>query len=436
MATASSDSTPGSMPPSYSNWADPRTRHLWQAARDKLADGGPLAPPRMILVVVSTPYASILLVQMASLAKRPKVATVARLSSEERPTGESLSVCSLSEEAVSRLEEHIEHSEELLVNLGGTPRHAYRFRENAQHRDGSDDPSQALQQLQILDRLMHLTERGAEKVGDFFDLIGGVGMSGLLSILFRYPKSTVFNCSSLLEKLPYPLRDLDDLEIYLKKEISKFEDEPQIDDTWEGEDSGPFLGVRRSAVSDSEDNQSDLPDSDGKRSVFDEKKEEVDLNKPFISDIEGQNIFVKANVRNRQEEILLRTYSGDDPQLISENISNIEAIRSTLAAFRSSELSSSSSSPSHHESVYTGPFGLQSLPERQELGWNNPIYDVYRETRSIWPGRDIVIVSIGYDRAPLHRIVGSEELVDRFKMNYPDMGKDNLFRFQPVGGNL
>ena len=142
--------------------------------------------------------------------------------------------------------------------------------------------------------------------------------------------------------------------------------------------------------------------------------------------------FVKANVQNRQEETLLRTYYGHDAILISARISILDAIRATIASFGPPRPAQPSSSQTSKESVYGGPFGLQSIPQSPEIGWNNPIYDVYRDARSIWPERDVIIVSIGFKEAPLDCIIGSEELVNRFKMDHPDVGKENLFRFQPL----
>ena len=134
MATESpnSISSSSSKPESYSHWADPRIAHLWQAAHDKFAAGEPLAPPRMIPVVVRTLYDSILLKQIASLVKCPRVDHVKRLSSREEETGETVMVCVLSDEVMSRLDEYVGKPNEYLVNLGGKPRYAYRFRGYAQ----------------------------------------------------------------------------------------------------------------------------------------------------------------------------------------------------------------------------------------------------------------------------------------------------------------
>ena len=155
--------------------------------------------------------------------------------------------------------------------------------------------------------------------------------------------------------------------------------------------------------------------------------------------------FVKANVRNRQEEVLLRTYDGDDPQLISEKISVIDAIKFTLVAFGgpgiSSPLSYQPDEPDqshkdnerHDKSIYGGPSGLQSSPLPRDSDWNNPIYDVYREARTIWPDRYIKIVSIGYDMESSNSSIESERLVSHFKTDYPETSGLGLFRFQPLG---
>lgn len=265
--------------------------------------------------------------------------------------------------------------------------------------------------------------------------------------MLGYPNSTISKCWSLLNRLPIRL-DLDRLEDILKKEMYNFS-KPQDDVSSDGEDL--YSGGRNLAASDSEDDQPYLSESVGMQSSSEE--EETDLNKPFMSDIEGQNMwvlcftsfelnrtnmqifsFVKANVLNRQEEILLRTYYGHDPQLISEKISILDAIRSTIAAVGPLSPAKPSSSQHGKKSVYGGPFGLQTLPQRPETQWNNPIYDAYREARSIWLDRDVIIVSIGVKEMPFSSILQSDSLVRRFKRDHPDVGEDNLFRFLPDSG--
>ncbi|KAL9627841.1 MAG: hypothetical protein Q9164_007473, partial [Protoblastenia rupestris] len=149
--------------------------------------------------------------------------------------------------------------------------------------------------------------------------------------------------------------------------------------------------------------------------------------------------FVKANVQNRQEEVLLRTYDGDDLQLLSENISVIDAVKSTLVAFGQPGIFPSSLLPNkldqsykdierHDKSNYGGPLGLQSSPLRPELDWNNPIYDVYREARTIWPDRYIQITSIGHNIGTVH---GPWDLERRFAADYSETRGLALSRFEP-----
>lgn len=125
-------------------------------------------------------------------------------------------------------------------------------------------------------------------------------------------------------------------------------------------------------------------------------------------------------MENRQEEVLLRTYYGLDPQMLSETISILDALLATTAAMV----------PLAHKDSFPvrPPFNSGGLD------WNNPIYHVYREARSIWPDQEIVIVSIGTDPRDTYKdFHQANHVTNLFKDNHPDMAKDNLFRFEPAG---
>jgi len=121
-----------------------------------------------------------------------------------------------------------------------------------------------------------------------------------------------------------------------------------------------------------------------------------------------------------QEEILLRTYYGFDPQTLPETMSVLDALLATTAAMV----------PLADKDSFPVRFPFKS----GGLGWNNPIYHAYREARSIWPDREIVIVSIGAEPRDTHEnFRQANHVTNLFKDDHPDMAKDNLFRFEPAG---
>lgn len=124
--------TPAS--PSYSYWADPSTKSLWDTARDRLAAGEPLAPPRRIPVIVNDESVLPLLRQIAGLTVYPKLQKVQKLSSNQKETGQEVYIRLLSDEALFRLDGYINESEECLVRLDGTPRYASKFDEKLKVR--------------------------------------------------------------------------------------------------------------------------------------------------------------------------------------------------------------------------------------------------------------------------------------------------------------
>lgn len=200
--------------------------------------------------------------------------------------------------------------------------------------------------------------------------------------------------------------------------------------------------------------------------------------------------FVIANVEDAQEEVLLRTYYGSDPQMLSEKTSILDAVQSSVDVMRHPICSSNfpnytitinnwledmlrlylfpdgrldedrfrEAQPRKNrlrvldqQNLREYPFnkpGYDPIAEEPSLRrpllsrppfrsggyeWHNPVYHAYREARSIWPDRDIVIVSIGSSPMPLSNITRSEDVMNRFKIVHPGMAKDSIFRFQADG---
>jgi len=96
-----------------------------------------------------------------------------------------------------------------------------------------------------------------------------------------------------------------------------------------------------------------------------------------------------ANEKDRQEEVLLRTYHGSDSHMLSEKTNIAGAMVATMRAVHpeyAERLANSFESLPPLPTVF-------SQPEYHRQVTKDPICHVYREARSIWPDREIRIAS-------------------------------------------
>ncbi len=75
-------------------------------------------------------------------------------------------------------------------------------------------------------------------------------------------------------------------------------------------------------------------------------------------------------------------------------------------------------------------FGPQSTASPRDNDWSNPIYDVYREARDLWPDRHIQITSIGHTMYSLRSQYESEQFVCRFKESCSEARGLEVSRYQ------
>src|SRR5947208_2080938 len=111
--------------PSY--WANPTVAPQWEAARDKLMAGKPLAPPSYTPVIVANKDDALVLKKVAGLVETPRLEWTQILSPDKATTDETVTICSISDEAILRLDGWINESSERLVRFHGKPRYAGRF---------------------------------------------------------------------------------------------------------------------------------------------------------------------------------------------------------------------------------------------------------------------------------------------------------------------
>jgi|SRR5271170_7154033 len=112
---------------SSSYWADPTVAPQWKAARDKLMAGKPLAPPSYTPVIVASKDDALILEKVAGLVETPLLERTQILSPDKAKTDETVCICSISDEAILRLDGWINESSERLVRFDGKPRYAGRF---------------------------------------------------------------------------------------------------------------------------------------------------------------------------------------------------------------------------------------------------------------------------------------------------------------------
>jgi predicted acylesterase/phospholipase RssA len=147
--------------------------------------------------------------------------------------------------------------------------------------------------------------------------------------------------------------------------------------------------------------------------------------------------FVVATRENNAELAILRSYKNSKA---SESLYNECKVWEACCA--------TSAATTFFDPIAIGKFG-QTFADGGVL-YNNPIQLIDREAKSIWPGRDAMIVSIGTGSAPNNSFTGNikdiveamskiltqtERTANDFYQSHIDMVKDNLlFRFSVTHG--
>ncbi|KIW23795.1 uncharacterized protein PV07_11968 [Cladophialophora immunda] len=308
----------------------------------------------------------LVLKQIAGLVDTPELKPAEILDETDAGEANAVSICSITDEVIPRLDGWFDESQERLVRCNGKERYARKFEPDAKpwSLGGSSESSKPVRVLSLgdgpdcdpialvnfMENLMNATTPGL-KPCDAFDLIGGVGVGGLNALFLGRLGFTLDDCPRLSPWWPLVFELITN-------------DEGFTETIWQ-----PMLASEDESLPTTRD----------------------------------EYTFVVANLKNRQDQVLLRTYHGSDSKRLSEQ----SRIREAMIATGSS--------------VYGRAFWPWNLIEyqdilsrwrqEQELDWefspasaypsadqvtsatNDPIYHAYREARSIWPDREIRIAS-------------------------------------------
>jgi predicted acylesterase/phospholipase RssA len=146
--------------------------------------------------------------------------------------------------------------------------------------------------------------------------------------------------------------------------------------------------------------------------------------------------FVCAVRTGNSEPAILRSYDTDEVELLYDECKIWEACRATSAA------------TTFFDPIKIGPFDQEFADGA--IIYNNPIQLVHQEAKSLWPGEDLLLVSIGTGSAPGGSFTGNikniveamksivtqtERTANDFFLSHQDMvEKQTLFRFNVYHG--